>query len=254
MSQPGSFKSIPLTARTEDGVVGVGGVGVGGEGGGMQMEGGGGGGGEGVGVDKVSESKKRALYQNFKSEKAKAKAQNKKQDTLHIDVEDATEKARQKDEAKRESMHERILSHRRIEGFKELMAAKERFEFERRLVQRAEVRRFMCQVFLDMTALEDERKNEKGFFAEMSDYVTCNLGPYSVEPPVRASRTSHTSRTSRSKSSSHHGKKSEHDADCAKHGLHSESVEAVLLKSSQDPVQVQVQSDAPVQDTSCVMS
>ena len=251
MSQPGSFKSLPLTARTEDGG-GVAGVGVGGEGGGLQVEGGGGGGGgggEGSVVDRASESKKRALYQNFKSEKAKAKAQNKKQDSLHIDVEDATEKARQKDEARRESMHERNLSHRRIEGFAELMAARERFEFERRLVQRAEVRRFMCQVFLDMTALEDERKNEKGFFAEMSDYVTCNLGPYSVEPPVRASRTSRTSRTTRS---SHHGKKSDHDADGGKHGMHSESVEAVLLKSSQDPVQVQ--GDVPVQDTACVMS
>lgn len=237
-----------MTARSEEGA----GAGGGGGGAGAGAGAGGGGGGGGLNAEEISEAKKKVLYQSFKANKEKSQAESKKPDTLHLDTEDANEKARQKEEARRESVHERQLSHRRIEGFAELMAAKERFEFERRLVQRAEVRRFMCQVFLDMTALEDERKIDKGFFASVTDYVTCNLGPYSTEPPVRASRTTRTSRTSRS---SHiavgtNGKKKHSDAvtNGDKHVLNQEIIEADVIQTSA------TQGDVAAQDTACVVS
>ena len=115
------------------------------------------------------------LYNNFKKREFR-KGLSSRSDTSHLDTEDAAERKRQRDERKKEAHYERMLAAQRIEGYADLMAAKERFEFERQIVQKAEVRRFLCNIFLDIGVIMEEKRNEKGFFSAMTDYVTCSLG------------------------------------------------------------------------------
>ena len=117
------------------------------------------------------------LYNNFKKNEFR-RGMSARSDASHLDT-DATERRRQKDERKKEAHYERLLAGQRIEGYADLMAAKERFEFERQIVQKAEVRRFLCNVFLDIGVVMEEKRNEKGFFSAMTDYVTCSLGGFS---------------------------------------------------------------------------
>ena len=117
------------------------------------------------------------LYNNFKKNEFR-RGMSSRSDASHLDT-DATERRRQKDERKKEAHYERLLAGQRIEGYADLMAAKERFEFERQIVQKAEVRRFLCNIFLDIGVVMEEKRNEKGFFSAMTDYVTCSLGGFS---------------------------------------------------------------------------
>jgi hypothetical protein len=47
---------------------------------------------------------------------------------------------------------------KRVQDFKELMTLREKFEQERTAVQRAEIRKFICRVFLDLVVAENEIK------------------------------------------------------------------------------------------------
>jgi hypothetical protein len=115
------------------------------------------------------------IYQSFAANKEVHREHNTKAQNSHLDNEDRHERHRQRDHIKREAHQEKAEAHKRIDGYAELMAAKSRFETERQLVQRAEVRRFLCHVFMDIAAIEEEKKNAKGLLASMANYVTCSL-------------------------------------------------------------------------------
>ena len=110
------------------------------------------------------------LYRSFKRQKEENRMKMEKhEDFSHLDTTDIHEKKRQQREQHMESVHDKELSHMRIEGYAELMAVKERFEVERRLVQRAELKRFLCEVFLDLELIVEEKKSDKGFFGFVGD-------------------------------------------------------------------------------------
>jgi hypothetical protein len=127
------------------------------------------------GLRKKRQSVADMIYQSFAANKEVHREHNTKAENSHLDNEDRHERHRQRDHIKREAHQEKAEAHKRIDGYAELMAAKSRFETERQLVQRAEVRRFLCHVFMDIAAIEEEKKNAKGLLASMANYVTCSL-------------------------------------------------------------------------------
>ena len=111
------------------------------------------------------------FFANFKARKEHdTKKMNERADNSHLDMNDEDEKERQKLELREEAIHENKLAHKRIEGFIELMEVKGRFDLEREQVQRAEVKRFLCNVFLDMEVVSEEKKTEEGAMAYVSDF------------------------------------------------------------------------------------
>lgn len=131
--------------------------------------------GEDFVVRKKKQSVADMIYQSFAASKEVHREQNSKVQNSHLDNEDRHERHRQRENIKREASQEKAEAHKRIDGFTELMAAKGRFETERQLVQRAEVRRFLCHVFMDIAAIEEEKKNGKSLLASITNYVTCSL-------------------------------------------------------------------------------
>ena len=127
------------------------------------------------GMRKKRQSVADLIYQSFAANKEAHREHNTKAHNSHLDNEDRHERHRQRDHIKREATREKAEAHKRIDGYSELMAAKSRFETERQLVQRAEVRRFLCHVFMDIAAIEEEKKNGKSLLASITNYVTCSL-------------------------------------------------------------------------------
>mmetsp|Transcript_10439 Transcript_10439/g.10061 ORF Transcript_10439/g.10061 Transcript_10439/m.10061 type:complete len:1210 (+) Transcript_10439:1354-4983(+) len=71
---------------------------------------------------------------------------------------DKNEINRLQEEKKDSVALEKELGLKRVKDFKELMTLRERFELERTLVQRGEIRKFICQVFSDLVVVENENK------------------------------------------------------------------------------------------------
>jgi hypothetical protein len=172
------------------------------------------------GLRKKRQSVADMIYQSFAANKEAHREHNTKARNSHLDNEDRHERHRQRDNIKREAHQEKAEAHKRIDGYAELMSAKARFETERQLVQRAEVRRFLCHVFMDIAAIEEEKKNAKGLLASMANYVTCSLVGGEAEPSGHHSKRKEKSGKSGGKKSvngghSHKPKGKESNGDAA---------------------------------------
>ena len=121
------------------------------------------------------------LFENFSVKNELAK-QNDISHTLntHLDNSDLAEKKRQENEIQKETSHSNDLAHKVVESYKELMSIKDRFEYERLSVQRAEVKRFLCNIFHDIDAILEEKKSQQGILGNIGDFLYSSIPTFST--------------------------------------------------------------------------
>ena len=125
------------------------------------------------------------LFENFGKKKKLNEQNDEDNRNRHLDNSDNNEKERQENEIQKESIHTNDLAHKFVESYKELMEIKERFEFERLAVQRAQVKRFLCGVFHDIEAIVQERKYEKTLFDHVGDFFYNSIPTFSPSVPEK---------------------------------------------------------------------
>ena len=116
-----------------------------------------------------------ALFENFGKKNKITEQNDENNQNTHLDRSDDNDKKRQEKEIQKESVHMNNLAHKVVESYKELMEIKERFEYERLSVQRAQVKRFLCGVFHDIEAIVQEQKYEKSVMDHVGDFFYNSL-------------------------------------------------------------------------------